>query len=439
VIRRHLRSLLVVAVAAGACVLATPAGALADDGGATWRLEQPLPPPLAGGSPSGTPIGLGRIGDIEFWAPNRGLLITAGNPPTISPGVWAYDGVSWHELATECGATDGRIAWAGPDEFWTVSDGRPGQANIEGTAPLADNTLCHFSGGEIVGSFASLAFRPSSYQAMHGAGCVGPEDCWFGGDALPEGQVGAFHLHWNGHALEATPSPQGHAAESTTRFGGLLYEGVRIKSDDLLGEEESASEPSDIHVIEPNGVRPSFVSLFPGFPLYSSEEFPEALDFPDLSADTDALWSAANPAVPTPAGSTPAEVTVQRFSGGSWSQLLGIQVKKRTRTRRTKRSARSRPSLPTKAKLPKAPKAPGSASPQAKTRARNPSRRPPSRDCRVAGGSPNAKHCQVNRKRSKEWARRAQPTRSRVPRHTTAGWRLGRGGSFTSRRKASAG
>ncbi len=322
-IRRRLLSLVVVAVAAGACALVVPAGALADDGGATWRLEQPLPPPLAGGSPSGTPIGLGRIGDIEFWAPNRGLLITAGNPPTIPPGVWAYDGVSWHELATECGATDGRIAWSGPDEFWTVSDGRPGQANIEGTPPLADNTLCHFSGGEIVGSFASLAFRPSSYQAMHGAGCVGPEDCWFGGDVLPEGQVGAFHLHWNGRSLEASPSPQGHAAESMTRLGGLLYEGARIKSDDLLGEEESASEPSDIHVIEPNGVRPSFVSLFPGFPLYSSEEFPEALDFPDLSADGDALWSAANPAVPTPTGSAPAEVTVQRFSGGSWSQLLG--------------------------------------------------------------------------------------------------------------------
>ncbi len=62
--------------------------------GATWRLEQPTPPPAPAGVPgSSTPIGLGRVGDIEFWAPNRGLLITAGNPPTIPPGVWAYNGV----------------------------------------------------------------------------------------------------------------------------------------------------------------------------------------------------------------------------------------------------------------------------------------------------------------------------------------------------------
>ena len=84
------------------------------------------------GQQAATPIGLGQVGDIEFWAPNRGLLITAGNPPTIPPGVWAYNGVAWHELSTVCGASDGRIAWAGPDEFWTISDGRPGQANIEG-------------------------------------------------------------------------------------------------------------------------------------------------------------------------------------------------------------------------------------------------------------------------------------------------------------------
>ena len=59
-------------------------------------LEQPLPPNFPTGEIASTPIGLGRIGDIEFWAPNRGLLITAGNPPTIPAGIWAYNGVGWH-------------------------------------------------------------------------------------------------------------------------------------------------------------------------------------------------------------------------------------------------------------------------------------------------------------------------------------------------------
>ena len=54
--------------------------------GATWRLEQPLPPRSATGQQSPIPIGLGAVGDIEFWAPNRGVLITRGNPPTVPPG-----------------------------------------------------------------------------------------------------------------------------------------------------------------------------------------------------------------------------------------------------------------------------------------------------------------------------------------------------------------
>lgn len=291
---------------------------------ASWHLEQPLPPELPSGQKASTPIGLGKIGDIEFFAPNRGLLITAGNPPTIPAGIWAYNGVTWHELATQCGATDGRIAWAGPDEFWTISDGRPGQASTEETPPLEDNTLCHFSGGEIVGSYASLAFRPDSYQAMHGAGCLGSEDCWFAGDPLPSGQVGAFHLHWDGQTLRAEPNPQGHAIQDIRAFGGQLYESAQIKSSDLLGEEESPSEPSFLHLIEPNGVQPRFVSLNPGVPLYAEGEFPEALGFLHLSADESALWGVADP-VPTPE-STPGEVTVLRNAGGVWSQILGART-----------------------------------------------------------------------------------------------------------------
>ncbi len=138
----------------------------------------------------------GHIGDIEFYEPNRGALITSGNGGSVKPGVWFYDGAQWIELAEQCGATDGRIAWVGPDEFWTVSDGRAGQAVASSSErpPLEDNTLCHFAPGapdaeghqhiEIVGSYGSVPFLGTSYQAMHAAGCLSSTDCWFGGDPL---------------------------------------------------------------------------------------------------------------------------------------------------------------------------------------------------------------------------------------------------------------
>ncbi len=317
-----------------ALVLAiAPAGARAQaEGSPEWHLEQPQPPPPPGvaGEETLRPIGLGKIGDIEFRAPNEGLLITAGNPPTIPAGVWFYDGVSWREISKECGGTDGRIAWAGPDEFWTVSDGRPGQAGNEPgkLPPLADDTLCHFAAPagklEIVASYATLAFQPTSYQAMHGAGCIGPSDCWFAGEPLPRGQRGAFQLHWNGSSVTAEPNPEGHAVEDMVSFAGRLFEGVRLSSKDLITPEEEerffAGEPSALHIINPIGAANQFVFPRIGVPRYAPEEIPEALDFFHLSADESSLWGAANPTLPLANG---AEVTVIRDSEGLWTQLIG--------------------------------------------------------------------------------------------------------------------
>jgi len=301
---------------------ATPAAAQE----ATWRLEQPPPPPPPPGvSESSLPIPLGEIGDIEFWAPNRGLLITRGNEPTIPAGVWAYNGVQWHELAEVCGATDGSIAWAGPGEFWTVSDGRPGQANqlhagIEEAPPLEDNTLCHFAGGRIVASYAHPAFEADSYQAMHGAACLGPSDCWFGGDPLPEPQIGAFHLHWNGSSLEAEPYPdEGHAVEDLQAFEGHLYESVRIAFGDPVANREQIELPA-LHRINPEGVQPAFQPER-SLPLYGSDELAEALGPLRLSVAGGALWAAAG-AERAEAGE-PGQVTVVRRVGHSWSQLIG--------------------------------------------------------------------------------------------------------------------
>lgn len=293
--------------------------------GVAWRLEQPMPPqPPVGVPPASTPIGLGSVGDIEFWAPNRAVLITQGNGSTIPPGLWAYDGAGWHELATVCGATDGRITWAGPDEFWTISDGRPGQAADPKTgrpAPVEDNTLCHFARGEVAVSYGAPAFQANSYQAMHALGCISPTDCWFAGDPLPAPEAGeAFHLHWNGGSLTAEPNPHGHSVQDMREFEGRLLESVRLSTGDLASEFETL--PSALHAINPVGVSPQFEPIL-GVPAYSAGEFPEAIEYLRLGADGEALWAAAGAAREPPEHSTVAAVTVERYAAGQWSHVLG--------------------------------------------------------------------------------------------------------------------
>lgn len=310
------------ALAAVLCQQATAAEA------PSWRLEQPPPP---GEPATAAPAGLGSIGDVEFWAPNRGLLITSGDPPTVPAGVWAYDGAQWHELASVCGGVEapqqegeaGRIAWSGPDEFWTVSSGRPGQSGqsseIVEVPPLLTNTLCHFAGGQVVGSYAHAEFQADSYQRMRAAACFAPSDCWFGGYPLPEPQVGAFQLHWSGSALEAEPYPgEGHAVQDMRVLEGHLYESVRVKHGDL--EAGEAKQPSALHRINPEGVQPTFLSEAK-LPLYGEGELPEALDYLHLSAADGALWAAAGPRAPE-AGAA-GQLTLARRYKGAWTQLIG--------------------------------------------------------------------------------------------------------------------
>jgi len=310
------------------CASAVP---LADDGGAEWQVEQPPPPPPPPGvEPSTTPIGLGRIGDIEFFSPDRGALITAGNGSSIPAGVWFYDGARWRELASVCGATDGRIAWAGPDEFWTISDERPGQASgfISEPPPLEDNTLCHFAPGpsghiEVVASYAAPPFLSTSYQAMHAAGCITPTDCWFAGDPLAEPQIGAFQLHWNGHAVEAQPYlPEGHTVRDMRAFGGRLYASVRLLESDRT--EKKLRQPPPLRIVNPFGSTPQFEGVTE-LALYGPEEFSFALDYLHLGADEGSLWAAAGPSLEKVPGSEPAGVTVLETDSeaATWKQVLG--------------------------------------------------------------------------------------------------------------------
>jgi hypothetical protein len=343
-----LSAMLVLSLLAGAVAQAGAQG-LSDDGGAEWRVEQPeLPPSPPGVEGLKAAIGLGRIGDIQFWAPNRGALITSGNGSAIPPGVWFYNGERWRELATVCGATDGHIAWAGPDEFWTISDGRPGQAPSESgeEPPLQDDTLCHFGVNsltgklEVLASYASLAFLSTSYQPMHAAACLGPEDCWFAGEPLESPDVGAFHLHWNGHTLAPEPYlPEGHGVWSMATFDGHIYEGVRFLDSDR--STTVSRPPPALHLITGAEAPQTFEPVHE-VPLYETNEFFSALDYLRLSADESSLWAAAGPVTgETPKGSLPAGVTIVRYSslqcpsGGSecsdtgspsWSQVLGPQT-----------------------------------------------------------------------------------------------------------------
>jgi len=317
------------------CVLglaAAPASAQA--AGLQWRLEQPVPPEQpAGVEGSKTPIGLGRIGDIEFWAPNRGALITAGNGSTVPPGVWIYNGVTWREYASVCGATDGRIAWAGPEEFWTVSDGRPGQAanGLGLLPPLEDNTLCHFAGGSVAGSYAQPGFRSSSYMAMHGAACAAANNCWFGGDPLPSPQVGAFHLHWNGTAVEAEPNTRAETIGDMRAFEGHLYESIALtlKESAEAVEAVEIEHPYVLTEISTSGTGLSFktqhqLSLREQIlPQYTPGSFPQGLGALKLSADSESMWAAAGAVQEPPEGSGPGSLTVLRDAAGAWTQVLG--------------------------------------------------------------------------------------------------------------------
>lgn len=310
------------------------------EGEATWRLEQPSPPPSPPGVPPASfPVPLGKVGDVEFWEPpgeapqaNRGLLITHGNGSAVPPGVWAYDGAGWHEIAETCGASDGRIAWGGPAAFWTVSDQRPGQAAVDGhQPPLANDSLCYFSDGSIVASYAHPAFEADSYEQMSGAACLPPQppaassaDCWFGGDSLPEPRIGSFHLHWNGATLEEDPyMNQGDPVREMRQAEGAIFESVAYSEANRHNEPPTNARPPVLHLAEAEGpLEPVLGEL----PIYGAADEPtEELEYLRLGSTEGVLWAATGRATGIP-GLTPEEegqVAVIRRVDGIWTQVIG--------------------------------------------------------------------------------------------------------------------
>jgi hypothetical protein len=324
--------------------------ARADSGGASWQFAPAQAPPAPSGTtaaPYAVPVG--QVGDISFWAPNRGLLITGGTEEgsqgPVASGLYAYNGAEWHQLSTVCGGGAGRIAWAGPDEFWTISDQREGQQLAgENNDPRMFHSLslCHFLDGQVVGSYAMPLQQPDSYQQMDAAACYGPSDCWFGGQDGQGADVGAFHLHWDGSTVSAVYEPEDHAVADMVNFNGQIYESVRIKSTDTPLPEENLAHPAILHAIAPSGSPLALFSELPIFtdfhhppvqrlPLYGTGVSPAALegfslqtDGSPLGEDATQLWAAANPIEPgdLPAGASKASMTVLRYANNVWSQVF---------------------------------------------------------------------------------------------------------------------
>jgi hypothetical protein len=318
--------------------LGTGARAYAD---AAWRYAPALAPSPPPGVPAAPyPVPLGEVGELSFWAPNRGLLITGGTAPAgaVAAGLYAYDGVQWHQLSTVCGGAQGRIAWAAPDEFWTIADQRSGQINSRQEGDLSALSLCHFVNGEVVASYAMPLGEPGSYLQMDAAGCLSPSDCWFAGEDGQQPNLGSFHLHWDGSSVSAVYDPEDHAVTGMAAFQDKLYEGLAIGPEDVPLPGESLSHPAVIRTVAPSG-QPTLCEGTPSLfcdvflfaeqplPVYPASATPSSLSGFDLATDgsplgtgASQLWAGANPAAGS--GSAHGSVTILRETHGSWSQVL---------------------------------------------------------------------------------------------------------------------
>lgn len=304
------------AAAAAAAVAATSAGPAA--AAPSWRLEQPPPP--AGAI---FKVPLGAPGDLSFYGPNRGLLAVEGNA-AIARGLFAWNGQSWHQLTTVCGGSGDttRIAWAGPQEFWTIT--APSLPRVgNGTA------LCHVAGGQVVGSYSTQDQSPDPYRQMAAAACTGPSDCWFGGVGSqdPTGErVGAFHLHWDGTQLTSAYAPQGRGVTGIFPLGSTLWETTLVgqRPEDPTGEvdlaEPEVPRPRLIHRIDGGTFAndPFQTSGLPGVPDDGTELL--AID-----GDGTQLWAAGGGAASGPAapagGSVARPPIVVRMAGGAWQEV----------------------------------------------------------------------------------------------------------------------
>ena len=283
---------------------------------ALWRLEQPPPPPGAQFK-----VPLGPPGDLKFWAPNRGLLSIEGNS-TIARGLYYFNGESWRQLSTVCGGPGdtARIAWAGPSEFWVVS---------EPSRPRTGSglSLCRFKDGAVAGSYSTAPQSSDPYRQVFSAACNGPNDCWFGGVGAedPTGERrGAFHLHWDGQNLSTFYAPQGRAVSDIQAFGSGFFESTYVGP---APEDEAAPDLAEPESPKPRLLHRLVGGAFSNDPYTIADQPGTPADGTDLLAlDSDGtqVWAGGGGAASGPskpgAGVVPRLPAVLRYDGTSWRE-----------------------------------------------------------------------------------------------------------------------
>jgi hypothetical protein len=299
-------------------------------GAATWTLaDHPPPPP---GSEFRAP--LGAPGDLQFFAPNRGLLAVEGNA-SIPRGLFHWNGRVWRQLSTVCGGpTDTtRIAWAGPTEFWTVT---------EPSLPRTGTgvALCRFRDGEVVASYSTPEQAADPFRRMNAATCTSPSNCWFAGAASADPsneREGTFHLRWDGGALRTTYFAQGRGASDPRGAGRRIFETTFVGP-----AQEGRDQPPRLRTPED---RPRLVRRISGGSITTDRFTPEDVADPDetddepapadatdlLAADADGedLWVVGGGTVsgaPAPEGSETGPVyprgpIAARLAGDAFTEL----------------------------------------------------------------------------------------------------------------------
>lgn len=290
----------------------------------TWRLEQPPPPPGAVFK-----VPLGAPGDLKCTARNRCLLGVEGNA-AVPRGLFLWNGEGWRQYSTVCGglADTMRIAWAGPAEFWTISEpSRPRVGN--GTA------LCRFKNGAVVGSFSTQDQSPDPFRSMNAAACAAPDNCWFGGIGSqdPTGErVGSFHLRWDGTSLQTVYNQgKGRGVSDVEPHAGVFVESV------VVGPQAESAEAAD--VTPPESPSPRLVHEIrlesDGSARFGDDPFQPAsrpgvpadgTELLALDGDGTQLWAvgagaASGPSAQAAGGMVAREPLAARRSGGAWQEL----------------------------------------------------------------------------------------------------------------------
>lgn len=294
----------------------------------TWRAE-PLPKPAD--APFTQPLGIPA--DISCLTATRCLLIAQGGA-YYKNGFFFYDGASWRRQGTVCGmgvdastAETTRVVWAGPAEFWTIT---------EPSAPRTGlgQALCHIVNGEVVGSYSTAQNSPDRFATMTAGACAAADDCWFGGVGAesPDGsRIGGFRIHWDGSQLRTVYAPQGRGVSDMVVADGEVLESKFVgpgprqaRTPDL---EEAELEPRLIHSIE--------ASVGPGGdPVFTPQPFAvdspagfgaETVELTSLDTSGGSAWAAGGGATSGPgAGSQPAPrgpLIARRAPDGLWSEI----------------------------------------------------------------------------------------------------------------------